>query len=213
VQAAITATIIHCLGEEYNNKQCLHFVNQAFERLYQSTPVKFFVDNAYLQAEISESNLTCKKHVKQARHSKVLLRNCWVTAASDRFCTFQQHQNTDSKSQWTSQCLSRTWPDNSSAVWVKVLRPTWHKIGHFGDVFPSQSLGTVLKKLNLTQKHTYTNKLWHKIIPTRMWANAQRDGRPAKYRWFPLFNATKFGWRPLSECRAVTMPRRETRWN
>jgi len=23
-----------------------------------------------------------------------------------------------------------------------------------------------------------------------MWANAQRDGRPAKYRWRPLLNAT-----------------------
>ena len=22
-----------------------------------------------------------------------------------------------------------------------------------------------------------------------MWANAQRDGRPAEYRWHPLFNA------------------------
>ena len=22
-----------------------------------------------------------------------------------------------------------------------------------------------------------------------MWANAQRDGRPAEYRWGPLFNA------------------------
>jgi len=30
-----------------------------------------------------------------------------------------------------------------------------------------------------------------------MWANAQRDGRPAEYRWRPLFNATKFGWCPL----------------
>ena len=46
-----------------------------------------------------------------------------------------------------------------------------------------------------------------------MWANAQRDGRPAEYRWRPLFNAAKFGWRPLLECRAVTLPRRETRWN
>jgi len=27
-----------------------------------------------------------------------------------------------------------------------------------------------------------------------MWANAQRDGRPAEYRW-----------RPLLECRAVTL--------
>jgi len=48
---------------------------------------------------------------------------------------------------------------------------------------------------------------------TRMWANAQRDGRPAEYRWRPLFNAAKFGWRPLLECLAVTLPRRETRWN
>ena len=30
-----------------------------------------------------------------------------------------------------------------------------------------------------------------------MWANAQRDGRPAEHRWRPLFNAAKFGWRPL----------------
>jgi len=28
---------------------------------------------------------------------------------------------------------------------------------------------------------------------TRMWANAQRDGRPAEYRWRPLFNVAKFG--------------------
>ena len=42
----------------------------------------------------------------------------------------------------------------------------------------------------------------------RMWANAQRDGRPVEYRWRPLFNDAKFG--PLLECRAVTLPRRET---
>jgi len=24
-----------------------------------------------------------------------------------------------------------------------------------------------------------------------MWANAQRDGRPAEHRWRPLFNAAK----------------------
>jgi len=32
-----------------------------------------------------------------------------------------------------------------------------------------------------------------KTLATRMWANARRDGRPAEYRWRPLFNATKFG--------------------
>jgi len=50
-------------------------------------------------------------------------------------------------------------------------------------------------------------------IELEMWANAQRDGRPAEYRWHPLFNAAKFGWRPLLKCRAVTLARRETRWN
>ena len=44
-----------------------------------------------------------------------------------------------------------------------------------------------------------------------MWANAQRDGRPVEYRWRPVFNATKFGCRPLLDCHAVTLPRRETR--
>jgi len=33
----------------------------------------------------------------------------------------------------------------------------------------------------------------HKVRETRMWANAQRDGRPAEHRWRPLFNAAKFG--------------------
>jgi len=47
------------------------------------------------------------------------------------------------------------------------------------------------------------------LCKTRMWANAQRDGRPAEYRWRPLFNAAKFGWRPLLECRALTLPRRQ----
>jgi len=42
-------------------------------------------------------------------------------------------------------------------------------------------------------------------ILTRMWANAQRHGRPAEYRWHPLFNAAKFGWRQLLECSAVTL--------
>ena len=47
-------------------------------------------------------------------------------------------------------------------------------------------------------------------VTTRTWGNAQRNGRPAEYRWRSLFNAAKFGW---PECRAVTLPRRETRWN
>jgi len=43
--------------------------------------------------------------------------------------------------------------------------------------------GTIKKEKN---KETNEKQL-------EMWANAQRDGRPAEYRWRPLFNAAKFG--------------------
>jgi len=39
-----------------------------------------------------------------------------------------------------------------------------------------------------------------------MWANSQRDGRPAEYRWRNVLNAAKFGSRPLLDCHAVTLP-------
>jgi len=32
-----------------------------------------------------------------------------------------------------------------------------------------------------------------KKIELKLWANAQPDGRPAKYMWRPVFNAAKFG--------------------
>jgi len=43
-----------------------------------------------------------------------------------------------------------------------------------------------------------------------MWANAQRDGRPAEYSWRPVLNAAKFGSRPLLKCRAATLPKYES---
>ena len=48
------------------------------------------------------------------------------------------------------------------------------------------------------------------LCQTRMWANAQRDGGPAEYRWRPLFNAAKFGWRRLYQNAVKSLPRRET---
>jgi len=40
-------------------------------------------------------------------------------------------------------------------------------------------------------------------------------GRPVEHRWRPLFSAAKFGWgwRPVLDCRAVTLPRLESHWN
>jgi len=53
--------------------------------------------------------------------------------------------------------------------------------------------------------------LTHGVQLTRMWANAKRDGHPAEYRWHPLFNAAKFGSRPLGllECRAVARKKKK----
>jgi len=47
------------------------------------------------------------------------------------------------------------------------------------------------------QKSTPHWTRWAITYKTRTWANAQPDGRPAEDRWHPLFNAAKFGWRPL----------------
>jgi len=38
---------------------------------------------------------------------------------------------------------------------------------------------------------------------TRMWANAQRDGRSAEHRWF----SAAVRLTPTTRCRAVTLPR------
>jgi len=45
--------------------------------------------------------------------------------------------------------------------------------------------------INGLQKHSKDSSSQYN--QTRMWVNAQRDGRPAKHRWRPLFNAAKFG--------------------
>jgi len=37
-----------------------------------------------------------------------------------------------------------------------------------------------------------STKIKSKLYRTRMWANAQPDGRPAEHRWRPLFKAGKF---------------------
>ena len=71
----------------------------------------------------------------------------------------------------------------SPQIWHRNSSVQSNTVGHYG-----RRLGHALRSL------------------TRMWANAQRDGRPAEHRWRPLFNAAEFGWRPLPECRAVTLP-------
>ena len=46
------------------------------------------------------------------------------------------------------------------------------------------------KLLTITQSlHIHTPNTLKLRTQLEMWANAQRDGRPAEYRWRPLFNA------------------------
>jgi len=46
---------------------------------------------------------------------------------------------------------------------------------------------------SMVDSQSLTAKIRRGKKKSRVWANAQRDGRPAEYRWRPLFNAAKFG--------------------
>jgi len=68
------------------------------------------------------------------------------------------------------------------------------------DIRASLSEGPNAFCVNLVQICLAVVEIFHtqtKKETTRMWANAQPDGRPAKHRGRLLFNATKFGSRPL----------------
>jgi len=78
--------------------------------------------------------------------------------------------------------------------------PRWRLFGDFlGPAFPAS-------------RAQYVSDLRYKST-LEMSANAQRDGRPAEYRWRPLFNAAVWRTLTIQECRTVTPPWRETRWN
>jgi len=54
-------------------------------------------------------------------------------------------------------------------------------------------------RMFLEVRYTCVDGVYNKLLfafkarQTRMWANAQCDGRPAEYRWRPVLNAAKFG--------------------
>jgi len=67
--------------------------------------------------------------------------------------------------------------------------------------------GRIVTTFHSNEKRYTDNKLSLPQVEARMWADAQRDGRPAEYRWRPLLNAVE----PLSDVAALTKPGRETR--
>jgi len=57
-------------------------------------------------------------------------------------------------------------------------------------------------------------KFGAKKLRTRIWAMPNVMAAPLNTaEWCPLFSAAKFGWCPLPEWHAVTLPRCESRWN
>ena len=86
---------------------------------------------------------------------------------------------------------------NANKSSVSILIPKFCSISIYIKLCKTYSLKSILKGC--------------KAKTTRIWANAQRDGRPAEYMWRPLFNAAKFRWRPLLECHAVTLYAAKTR--
>jgi len=52
--------------------------------------------------------------------------------------------------------------------------------------FKKSCVFVYVPKIVLAENHGIYQKL-------EKWANAQRDGRLAEYRWHPLFNTAKFG--------------------
>ena len=64
------------------------------------------------------------------------------------------------------------------------------------NIFYSTTICTILDFIYLLiqfRDASSVNVIVTGVFTTRMWANAQRDGRPAKHRWRPLFNAAEFG--------------------
>jgi len=58
--------------------------------------------------------------------------------------------------------------------------------------YPLLDLGLKLRAAFSASRAQHVSDLHSKFTP-EMWANAQRDGRPAECMWRPLFNAAKFG--------------------
>jgi len=60
------------------------------------------------------------------------------------------------------------------------------------DTFPFSNMDKINNSNTSRIYQFYQASRLKKPVQTRMWANAQPDGRPAEHRWRPLFNAAKF---------------------
>jgi len=120
--------------EAHNTLYCCHRRTQSWP---QVTCVENFVNSEQLVFE------TCRwtdRHTDRHEARKTLHSSHWY-----------QHLQTEC-------LLLNSHPQILLTYWVKILHLTGHKTGHLRHVLPSQSLGLVLKKLNLTQQKQTTQE-------------------------------------------------------
>ena len=68
------------------------------------------------------------------------------------------------------------------------MRPTEHKIGHFGNVSPSQPLGLVWKKIYVTQKSM------HSPIKQKMYYNTKlKKPKPGLVAFYDIWPGNEVG--------------------
>ena len=128
-------------------------------------------------------------------------------------CSKDNYSNQVWSEQWRCQCYKLLWNwiklrtdttelSNTLVLNVRVVTQTWVMMGpRMGrEGTPIQPFYGILiqrrRRNDYTQRYLCPMTIKY-FLNTRMWANAQRDGRPAEHRWRPLINAAKFGWRPL----------------
>jgi len=129
-----------------------------------------------------------KHKCKYVIHRDFVLARSWSYDKTDEAQLLVEHSN----------MLSLGWNVITRAA------PSWWHV-NLGTTYFSVSRATVHHLYSVTHKYLIIDQVTEcsTVVPSEkqqtagMWANAQRDGRPAEHRWHPLFNAAKFSWRPL----------------
>jgi len=145
-------------------------VNEITKLFSDDRPAPHWVYLLLLLLFISGNKLVCMPYC-DVTHCNTALTPCteqvclpqWTTAGSWSYCSFIR--SSANKVIGPRKTICRPWLDDDKFVMqatenqsmkalsylrsvlvdrIEVLRPTRHKIGHFGDVLPSQSLGLVL---------------------------------------------------------------------
>ena len=142
-----------------------------FERTKHRPPVRHWMQSDHPRCRQNAAASVCRRHAVDAwpRGSRCVALSRRRGVALDVFVAHAGESPSPSHATLCppSRCqqqhvqLELDAPPNNTFTdryWVKVLRPTRHKTGLFGDVLPSQSLGVILKKLNLTQQKQTTQE-------------------------------------------------------